>query len=95
MASLVHVYDHEMLIALEEMHRVLKKEGVLFISVKKGRDQLEERQGVKLFFRQFTEENCSLLKKTRFEILELQTKERQKNNEGREGLFFSILCCVA
>lgn len=91
MASLVHLYNQELEKALSEIHRVLKEKGTLFVSVKEGEPRLDERQGVKLYFMQFSEEEIrNFIEKAGFEILSLEKKVRKKNKEGIDGNFFNI-----
>jgi len=81
LASLVHFYDEDVLRALRECHRVLKKKGILFITVKEGQPQLAKREGGPVFFRNFKkEELLDLIRKAGFSVLSTSRSRQQRTN---------------
>lgn len=77
-ASVIHLPKSELHCALEEISRILKKDGVLFLSMQEGVGQRfsdDDR-----FFVYYTRDEIqTLLKQHRFEILEFEPNQSIKN----------------
>lgn len=80
-ASLLHIPKNEAKKVLEEFRRILKKDGILGISVKQGKGEvLENEEGTTRFFAYYDQDELiSLLKKSNFEILESLIETTEHN----------------
>ncbi len=86
-SSLLHIPKEKIHLALSEVHRVLKKGGIFYLSVKPGKGEKFEGDarydGAKKFWSFFTrDELVLLLRKAKFSILEvyLNTPNNEYNN---------------
>ena len=94
-ASLLHVPKKEILKALKESYRVLKKEGIMYVSVKKGKGETlkpdERYHGLKKFWAFYSEKEIKQkLIKAGFKIIDLKIKE--KYGSYQTNPYIRIIC---
>jgi ubiquinone/menaquinone biosynthesis C-methylase UbiE len=77
-ASVIHLPKSEVHYALEEISRILKKDGVLFLSMQEGSGERFSEDG-RFFVYYKRDEICTLLKQHQFEILEFEPNQSIKN----------------
>ena len=73
-ASLLNIEKSEVLIVLSEFRRVLKTDGILFISVKegKGEEMIADQAGERFFSFYSADELKSLVEKAGFKVMKIQ-----------------------
>lgn len=82
-ASLLHIPKKLIPKVLEKIHKILKKDGILYLALKEGfgeREVVEERFGkeIKRFFSFFTQKEISeLLKNNQFRVIEAKRNLRK------------------
>lgn len=83
MAALLHFNDTDMQNLLGKIHKWLKKDGVLFVAIKEGSQEVIREDG--RFFNLFTKDKFLDFTKSKFELIEFSKNTAREYNVGSES----------